>query len=49
MTKKTILVIGSSVFIWKEFKGAPRKVYSLLGIMFALFVAGLACIVVAGM
>ena len=37
------------VFIWKEFKGAPRKVYSLLGIMFALFVAGLACVVVAGM
>ncbi len=37
------------VFIWKEFKGASKKVYGLLGIMFALFVAGLACIVVAGM
>lgn len=37
------------VFVWKEFKGAPRKVYVLLGIMFALFIAGLASIVVAGM
>ena len=37
------------VFIWKEFKGASKKVYGLLGIMFALFVAGLACVVVAGM
>ena len=37
------------VFIWKEFKGAPKNVYALLGIMFTLFVAGLACVVVAGM
>ena len=37
------------VFIWKEFKGASKQVYWLLGIMFALFVAGLASIVVAGM
>lgn len=37
------------VFIWKEFRGAPRKVYWLLGMMFLLFVAGLASIVVAGM
>lgn len=37
------------VFIWKEFKGAPKKVYWLLALMFALFVAGLACIVKAGM
>lgn len=37
------------VFIWKEFKGAPRKVYWLLGMMFLLFIAGLASIVVAGM
>ena len=36
------------VFIWKEFKGARKGVYGLLGLMFALFVAGLACVVVAG-
>ena len=37
------------VFIWKEFKGASKGVYALLGIMFCLFIAGLSCIVVAGM
>ena len=36
------------VFIWKEFKGARKVVYGLLALMFALFVAGLACVVVAG-
>ncbi len=36
------------VFIWKEFKGAGKKVYGLLALMFCLFIAGLACIVVAG-
>jgi len=35
------------VFIWKEFKGAPKKVYGLLAVMFVLFVAGLGCIVAA--
>ena len=37
------------VFIWKEFKGAKKSVYGLLALMFALFVAGLSCVVVAGM
>ena len=37
------------VFIWKEFKGAKKGVYGLLALMFVLFVAGLACVVVAGM
>ena len=37
------------VFIWKEFKGANKSVYSLLTMMFGLFIAGLALIVVAGM
>ena len=37
------------VFIWKEFKGADKKVYGLLALMFCLFIAGLACVVVAGM
>lgn len=29
------------VFIWKEFKGAPPKVYFILGSMFALFIIGI--------
>ena len=37
------------VFIWKEFKGAPKQVYSLLALMFGLFIMGLACVVIAGM
>ena len=36
------------VFIWKEFKGADRKTGYLLALMFALFIIGLAVIVVAG-
>ena len=37
------------VFVWKEFKGSPNKVYGLLGLMFLFFVAGLSLIVVAGL
>jgi len=36
------------VFIWKEFKGANKSVYTLLGVMFALFVSGLALIIASG-
>ena len=36
------------VFIWKEFKGADKKTNWLLALMFLLFMAGLATIVVAG-
>lgn len=36
------------VFIWKEFKGANKQVYTLLGIMFVLFVAGLGFIIASG-
>lgn len=36
------------VFIWKEFKGAGNKVKSLLGLMFALFILGLALIIISG-
>lgn len=36
------------VFIWKEFKGASRPVYGLLGMMFLFFIAGLGCIIIAG-
>ena len=36
------------VFIWKEFKGANKQVYGLLGAMFVLFVAGLGFIIASG-
>ncbi|MBO5470988.1 MAG: multidrug DMT transporter permease [Bacteroidales bacterium] len=36
------------VFIWKEFKGASKGVYGLLGVMFLFFVAGLGFIIVSG-
>ena len=36
------------VFIWKEFKGADKKVYGMLALMFCLFVAGLAVIIASG-
>ena len=36
------------VFIWKEFKGANKNVYGLLGLMFLFFLAGLGCIIVSG-
>lgn len=36
------------VFIWKEFKGAGKNVYGLLGVMFLFFVAGLGLIIVSG-
>jgi glucose uptake protein len=36
------------VFIWKEFKGAKKNVYSLLGLMFLFFIAGLGCIIISG-
>lgn len=36
------------VFIWKEFKGSSKSVNSLLTLMFVLFIAGLALIIVAG-
>lgn len=36
------------VFIWKEFKGASKAVNTLLFLMFVLFTAGLAMIILAG-
>lgn len=36
------------VFIWKEFKGAKKDVYGLLGLMFLFFIAGLGCIIISG-
>lgn len=36
------------IFIWKEFKGAPRSVEMLLGLMFLLFISGLGAIIISG-
>ncbi len=36
------------VFIWKEFKAAPKGTNILLALMFLLFVAGLGLIIIAG-
>lgn len=36
------------VFIWKEFKGGNKSVYSLLGVMFLFFIAGLGFIIASG-
>jgi len=35
------------VFIWKEFKGAPKGTNRLLGFMFGFFIVGLALIIIA--
>jgi glucose uptake protein len=29
------------IFVWKEFKQAPRKSYVFLGMMFVLFIIGI--------
>ncbi|WP_302562351.1 GRP family sugar transporter [Phocaeicola coprocola] len=36
------------VFVWKEFKGAPKSVNHLLALMFVLFITGLGLIVISG-
>jgi glucose uptake protein len=35
------------LFIWKEFKGSNKTVYTLLTLMFVLFIVGLGMIVAA--
>jgi glucose uptake protein len=35
------------IFIWKEFKNAPKGTNSLIGLMFFLFIAGLSLIIMA--
>jgi glucose uptake protein len=44
----TLIAALWGVFIWKEFKNAPKKVNILLTMMFILFVAGLGLIILAG-
>lgn len=36
------------IFIWKEFKNAPRSVNYLLACMFVFFLAGLGAIIISG-
>ena len=36
------------LFVWKEFKGAGRRVYTMLAVMFLQFLSGLGFIVAAG-
>ena len=36
------------IFVWKEFRGAPRSVDILLAFMFAFFISGLAAIIISG-
>lgn len=36
------------VFIWKEFRNAPKSTFSYLFMMFILFIAGLSLIIIAG-
>lgn len=44
----TLIAALWGVFIWKEFKNAPKSVNALLTLMFILFTAGLVMIIVAG-
>lgn len=44
----TMVAAFWGVFVWKEFKGAPRSTNLLLMLMFLLFTSGLALIIVAG-
>lgn len=44
----TLVAAFWGVFIWKEFKGAPKGTNILIVAMFTLFIAGLASIIYAG-
>ena len=44
----TLIAALWGVFIWKEFKNAPKGVNTLLTLMFLLFIAGLGLIILAG-
>ncbi|GMN06793.1 GRP family sugar transporter [Croceitalea sp. MTPC5] len=41
----TMVAAAWGVFVWKEFKNAPKGTNTLIALMFLLFIAGLACIV----
>jgi len=43
-----MIAVVWGLFIWKEFKGSPKVVYTLLSLMFILFISGLSLIVLSG-
>jgi glucose uptake protein len=43
----TMVAAAWGVFIWKEFKDAPRQTNVLIGLMFFFFIAGLGLIIVS--
>jgi glucose uptake protein len=43
----TMIAAIWGVFIWKEFKNAPKGTYTLIGLMFLLFIAGITLIILA--
>lgn len=45
----TLVAALWGVFIWKEFKGAPKGTNTLIGMMFLFFIVGLGFIIVAGL
>jgi glucose uptake protein len=44
----TLVAALWGVFIWKEFKGAPKGTNVFIGAMFFFFIFGIACIIYAG-
>jgi glucose uptake protein len=44
----TLVAALWGVFIWKEFKNAPRGTNGLIAAMFLFFIAGLGCLIYAG-
>jgi glucose uptake protein len=44
----TLVAALWGVFIWKEFKGVSKPVYTLIALMFILFICGLGLIILSG-
>lgn len=44
----TLVAALWGVFIWKEFKNAPKETGNLIAAMFLLFIVGLGCLIYAG-
>jgi len=43
----TIVAAIWGIFIWKEFKGAPKSVYNILYLMLVCYAIGLAMIIIS--
>ena len=43
----TMVAAAWGVFVWKEFKGAPKGTNTLIGLMFLLFIFGLSMIIIS--